>query len=112
MTDKDIAVKFSELNNKIETLDRHEKEFKKQLSDISLGMIDVNTTLKVILSKVDNLPDRVRVMELEKAENRYLNSVVKPFFIFFIGMVCSFVFNNIIFAQKKEKDKPRTEVSK
>jgi hypothetical protein len=112
MTDKDIAVKFSEVSGKIATLDRHEKEFKDRLSGIELGMIDVKTTLSIILSKVDKLPERVHAIELEKAENRYLNSVVKPFFIFFIGMVCSFVFNNIIFAQKEEKDKPRTEVRK
>jgi hypothetical protein len=103
MTDKELAVKFMQLDKDIQSLDRHEKEFKKRLDDINIGMVDINTTLKIILNKVDNLPERVRAMELEKAENRYLNSVVKPVFIFLIGMFSTYLFNSVVVPNRDEK---------
>jgi hypothetical protein len=112
MTDKEIAVKFSNLASEIATLDRHEKIFQKRLDDINIGMVDVNTTLKIILAKVDNLPERVRAIELEKAENRYVNSVVKPVFIFLIGMFSSYLFNNVVVANRDEKTLYKKERNK
>jgi hypothetical protein len=112
MNDKELAVKFAKLEGEIQTLDRHEKEFKKRLDDISMGMVDVNTTLKIILAKVDNLPERVRAIEMEKAENRYLNSVVKPVFIFLIGMFSSYLFNNVVVANRDEKQLYKKERNK
>lgn len=113
MTDKDIVVKFTELKGQIQTLDRHEKEFSKRLDLIDIGLVDINTSIKIMLSKIEKLPERVRDIELEKARNDgYMNNVVKPFFLVFIGMVVSFVFNNIIFAPREEKYKPRTEIRK
>lgn len=112
MTDKELAVKFTQLDKNIETLDRHEKEFKKRLDDINMGMVDVNTTLKIILAKVENLPERVRAIEMEKAENRYVNSVVKPVFIFLIGMFSSYLFNNVVLANRDEKQLYKKERNK
>jgi hypothetical protein len=112
MTDKDIAVKFMQLDKNVESLDRHEKKFNTRLDGIDLSLIDVNTTLKVILSKVDKLPERVHAMELEKAENRYLNSVVKPVFIFLIGMFSSYLFNNVVVANRDEKQFYKKERNK
>ncbi len=112
MNDKELAVKFAQLDKNIEALDRHEKEFKKRLDDINMGMVDVNTTLKIILAKVDNLPERVRAIEMEKAENRYVNSVVKPVFIFLIGMFSSYLFNNVVVANREEKQLYKKERNK
>ena len=86
---------------------------KTRLNDIDGVLIDMQISMKVVLSKLDNLPERIYAIELEKAKNdSYINNFVKPFFIFFIGMVSTYVFQNVIFAHKEEKDNTKTEVRK
>ena len=113
MTDKDIAVKFAQIDGKIESLDRHEKKFNERLDSIDLSILSLSTNVNKVLAEVKGVPEKVREMELEKAKNdSYINNFVKPFFIFFIGMVSTYVFQNFVFARSDEKNYNKTEVRK
>lgn len=113
MTDKDIAVKFTQIDAKIESLDRHEKKFNERLDSIDLSILSLNSNVTKVLSEIRGVPEKVREIELERAKNdSYINNFVKPFFIFFIGMVCTYVFQNFVFAHKEDKNEYKTERSK
>jgi len=110
MTKQEIEIKFTKIDGQIEALDRHEKQFKARLDNIDVGLLDLNLSMKQLLVKMDKIPEKVHAMELEKAENRYLNSVVKPVIIFVIGMVSQYVFNNMVVANREEKQQYKKEV--
>lgn len=113
MTDKDIAVKFTQIDAKIDSFDRHEKKFNDRLDSIDLSILSLSTNVNKVLSEIKGLPEKVREMELEKAKNdSYINNFVKPFFIFFIGMVSTYVFQNFVFARNDEKHYNKTEIKK
>lgn len=113
MNDKDIAVKFTQIDGKIESLDRHEKKFDARLDSIDLSILSLNSNVNKVLSEIKGIPEKVREMELERAkQDSYINNFVKPFFIFFIGMVSTYVFQNFVFARSDEKHYNKTEVRK
>jgi len=113
MTQKDIAVKFTQIEAHIEALNRHEKKFNDKLDSIDLSILSLSTNVSKVLSEIKGVPEKVREMELEKAKNdSYVNNFVKPFFIFFIGIVSTYVFQNVIFANREEKSYNKTEVRK
>jgi hypothetical protein len=113
MTQKDIAVKFTQIEGQIEALNRHEKKFDSRLDSIDLSILTLSSNVNKVLSEIRGVPEKVREMELEKAKNdSYINNFVKPFFIFFIGMVSTYVFQNVIFANREQKSYNKTEVKK
>ena len=113
MTQKDIAVKFTQIDAQIEALNRHEKKFDARLDSIDLSILTLSTSVNKVLAEVKGVPEKVREMELERAkQDSYINNFVKPFFIFFIGMVSTYVFQNVIFANRDEKSNYKTEVKK
>lgn len=113
MSDEEITIKITTLEGKVNRVLEHHDGFKDLFSDIQMQLLDNKLSNKTILTKIEGIPEKVRTMELDKArEDGYMNNVVKPFFLVFIGMVVSFVFNNIIFAPREEKYKPRTEIRK
>jgi hypothetical protein len=94
-------------------LNRHEKKFDARLDSIDLSILTLSTSVNKVLAEVKGVPEKVREMELERAkQDSYINNFVKPFFIFFIGMVSTYVFQNVIFANREEKSNFKTEVKK
>lgn len=113
MSDEEVTIKLTQLDGKVSRVIEHHDGFKELFADIQMQLLDNRLSNKTILAKIEGIPEKVRTMELDKArEDGYMNNVVKPFFLVFIGMVVSFVFNNIIFAPREEKFKPRMEIRK
>jgi len=106
-------IKFKEMEMKVDRIMQHHEGFKKAFNDFELVVFDFKLCIKEINTKIDKLPERVRDIELERAKNdSYINNFVKPFFIFFIGMVSTYVFQNFVFARSDEKHYNKTEVKK